>query len=709
MAVIGKIRKHSGLLVIVIGVALAAFVLGDISKTQSRTSNTIGEVNGEEITYKEFSYKVEETMQLQKQQQNRQSFSEMESFLIREQIWDNLVSEIILTEEFVKLGLTLSDDKLSISAEELEELLMGSNPHYLVRQYFTNPQTGVFNPNDVRNVLASLDRMDVNARKQYYDFEQNIIKDQINKKYLNLIRKGYYIPESIAQRMAEYNVQTASVELLAKGAASVNINDVGEVTEKELKNYYNKHKEDFKLEEETRSVDYVVFDVVPSVEDRTRITEEVNELFEEFLAAEDPIMFVNSVSDNRYDSTYYKKGDLPVHIATYIEQVDVGNYFKPYLDNETYYMAKYMDMQFRPDSIKASHILIAYDKAARSTNMRTKEEANKLADSILRVVKRNHKKFENMAVEFSDDPSAKTNKGDLGTFADYTMVPQFLNPLIESSVGSTIKVETPFGYHIVYVGGFINIQRKYQLAIIDRAIEPSRKTNQDYYTMASKFAAENTTIEQFNKTANELGLNKRSFSGMKRMTSSVYDLEYPRQIVRWAFDDDTKVESLSKIFEFDNEKYVIAILTGINSEGYKDFETVKGEIEPIVVREKKLDYLLEQIEDINDFNKIGEKLVAIPENADINYNLAVLGTHGREPEVVGEIFGLKAGEIAKLKGERTVYVVKMKELKTEEVTAKLETFKSQLAANFMTKMYQNLVLEALQGVSDIEEQREKFY
>lgn len=700
MAAIGKIRKHSGLLIIVIGIALAAFILGDLSKASGSRTNTVGEINGEEVSYKEFNARVEQNIEFRKQQQAKQNLTASEAFFVREQTWNQFVNEILLTEEFEDLGLNISTD-------ELAELLHGKNPHYLVRQNFTDPTTGAFNPDIVVNYLRTLNQQNQAARQQYYNFEQAIKQDQINTKFNTLISKGYYFPNSLAEQLMNNSIDVANIQFIAKDVSSVPDSLIN-VTEDELKDYYNKHIEDYQLEEETRAINYVVFEVTPSVDDRLETTDLVNELYQEFLTSENPITFVNSVSDHRYDSTFYKESQLPIQIAQKVENGKIGSFVEPYLDNEVFYMAKLIDMQFRPDSMLASHVLISYQGAQGAKITRTKAQANQLADSLLKVIDRNPKKLAEIAREYSDDPSAKQNDGNIGWFADMGMIPAFNNAVLNAAVGEVIMVETSFGFHIIEVNGKKNISRKYRVAIIDRAIEASSDTYQDYWTMASKFAAENNDIVSFSETVMELGLNNRSFTGMTRMTNNIYDLQYPRQIVRWAFNEKSEVGSVSQIFDFEG-KYVIAILIDIEKSGARAFEKVKFDVEAKIREEKKFEYIQNEIKDVNAFDQIAQKWDVTGETVDVNFNLAVLGSKGREPKVVGEIFGMTSGETKTIVGDRGVYVVKFNELKTPETTTDVERFRKQQTAVFANRIYQNAVITALTKAAEIDDSRHLFY
>ena len=289
-----------------------------------------------------------------------------------------------------------------------------------------------------------------------------------------------------------------------------------------------------------------------------------------------------------------------------------------------------------------------------------------------------------------------------------TMLTDFNNAVVRANVGEVVMVETVFGYHIIEVNGKKDISRKYRVAVIDRSIEASSQTFQDFWTKASKFAAENTDYDSFSKAVAELGLNKRSYSDMIRMTSNIYDLDYPRQIVRWAFSGDTEVGSISPIFDFEG-KYVISILTDIDEKGSRAFEKVKDAVELKVREEKKIEYILNEINGITDFEAIAQKWDKSVEDFDVSFNLAALGSHGREPEVVGEVFGMQKGEFSTVVGKRGVYVVNLKEIKIPDIDIDVELYRTQITSAFTNKIYQNAIIRALVEQAEIDDDRHLFY
>ena len=703
MAVIGKIRKNSGLLVIVIGVALAAFVLGDFSKTQSKNTDTIGEINGEKVSYREFINKLEQNIEYEKQRVGKQNLTANESFSVRQMTWNQYLNDVIMGDEYAAIGLEVSSD-------ELFELVQGNNPHRFIMQYFSNPNTGEFDRNVVLNFLQNIDNMDQATTQQWLQIEKAIKSDQLAQKYINLVRKGYYIPNEFAESEFKAQNEKVKINLIAKSFYDISDSLVS-VTEDEIKGYYQKHISEYQQQEELRDVDYVMFEVKPSVEDRVRTTNQIAELYEEFKTTDDVITFVNSVSDTRYDSTFYKKGELPVQIDEKVFGSKIGTFIEPYLDNDIYHMAKIVDIQNRPDSLNASHVLIGYVGAqfAGPEITRTKEEAKALADSVLRVLRRDKNKINELAVSMSDDPSAEENEGDTGWFPDMAMLASFNNAVLTNPVNSIVIAETAFGYHVIRVMGKKGFANRARVAIIERAIEPSGQTYQDVYTQASKFAALNTTAEEYENAIIEQGLNKRNVPGLRIMSNYIAGIDYPRNIVQWAFKDETEVGSISEIFDFDG-KYVIAILNGIHEEGDLPLEDVYDLAKANLIKEKKFEYVQNQVNGKTGFDQVAASLSVDPKEMELTFASPNIDIYGREPELVGKVFAMKLGETSGLiKGNNGVYQFRIDGVTPAAEDAGVDFYKTQLMMMLESRLANNSLFRALEANSEIEDNRHIFY
>ena len=707
MALIGQIRKHSGLLVVVIGVALAAFVLGDFLKpSQSYQQNYIGEIAGDEIPSQDFFQKVNEQEQVTKEQRKTENLDPQDVFQIKQSIWTQLVQEIIMDQEYEKLGLSLTTD-------ELTDQILGDNPHKYVQQSFTDPNTKTFNHEMVTSFLQNLDGQSPDMKRRYLSLEKMVKEDRLKTKYNTLITKAYSIPDAFAKLDYENNNRKVNFRYVAPKFGSV-ADSLINITDDDLMAYYEEFEYNYE-QDELRSVDYVVFDIKASAEDRTNIANEVNKLYQEFKTTDDVTLFVNSVSDNRYDSTFKKESELPVRIAKEMLESPIGTMVGPYIENEIYNIAKLIERQMRPDSIMMSQLLISYATAPSGMGLseRTQEEAETLIDSLLTVLKKDPSKFETITVEFSDYPTAEDDKGDLGWMMDGDPgFGLFFNEGLDVKVDGIKEMETALGFHIIKVTDKTEPIEKMRVAIVTRAIEPSNITFQDIYLQASAFAGENPTLAQFDTAVVNQGLNKRTAERLNEMSNRIAGVENPRQIVRWAYSINTEMGNVSPVFE-DGKTYIVAILKDITPEGYTPFEKVKEQIRPLVINRKKGDVLVDRINALNSDDlyqiatEMGEK---VDTATDINFMARNIPGFGRENEVIGKLFTLEVEKISKpIKGNNAVFVIVIDEIKEPKDIDVYSIYANQLETAFKTKVTSNVPYRALEKNAEIIDNRLMFY
>jgi len=707
MALIGQIRKHSGLLVVVIGVALAAFVLGDFLKpSQQRQDRYIGEVGGVDITSQEFFTKVNEQEKVTREQRKTDKLEPQDLFQIRQSVWNQFVQEIIMAEEYLKLGL-------QVTTEELSEQILGDNPHKYVQQSFTNPNTQQFDPEMVKSFLQNLDGQSADMKRRYLNLETMVKEDRLKTKYNNLITKGYSIPEAFAKLDYINNNYKVDFRFVAPKFTSV-ADSLVTITDEDLKDYYKEHEYNYE-QDEVRSVDYVVFEVKPSEEDRKNIANEVNKLYDEFKTTEDVTLFVNSVSDTRYDSTYKKESELPARIATEMFESPVGTMVGPYIENEVYNIARLMDRQERVDSIMMSQLLISYATAPSGMNLseQTKEEAEALVDSLFGVIEKNPSKFEELTVEFSNYPNAAEDKGDLGWIVDgdpgFSL---FYTEAADVKVGGVKKMETALGFHIIKVTEKTESIEKVRVAVVTRAIEPSNETFQEVYLEASEFAGENSTLAQFDTAVVNQGLNKRSADRLNRMSNRIAGLENPRSIVIWAYLDNTELGQVSPVYQ-DGKNYVVAALKDITPEGITPFEKVKEQIRPLVLNQKKADVLVDRINALStdDLYQIAAEMDEKVDTAtDISFMARNIPGFGRENEVIGKLMTLPSGQTsAPIKGNNAVFVVVIDEIKEPKEIDVYNIYANQLETAFKNKINANAPYRALEEKTEIVDNRSMYY
>ncbi len=706
MAVIGQIRKHSGLIIVIVGVALAAFVLGDFLQPRNKyQANYIGEIAGEEIPIQDFNSKVEEQIQIRREQQQSDKLSEQDAYQIRQGVWSQMVEEIIMGNEYKKLGLT-------VTSEELSDQILGPEPHRFVQQSFKNSNTQTFDREMVMNFLQNLDEQKPDMKSRYLNLEKMVKEDRLKTKFKNLLTKSYHIPAAFAKLDYENKTKSVNFRFVAPKFSSISDSSV-KVTDEDLRSYYNEFIYNYQ-QEDVRTIDYVVFEIKATAEDRQAIAEDVNKLYSEFQTTTDIATFINSVSDSRYDSAFKKQSELQPRIANQMMTAPIGTFISPYIENEIYYIAKLVDRQSRPDSIKMSQILISYETAPAGMNINKRSELSAifLVDSILEALKKAPEKYESLAMKYSDYPSADQDKGDIGWMVDgdpgYS---NFFNEGLKIKSGEIAKMESPLGYHVIKVTDKTKPVDKARVAIISRSIEPSNQTYQDVYMQASKFSGENKNIAQFDASVTNQTLNKRTADNLSQMSNRIAGIDNPRQIIRWAFVEKTKPGDVSPVFE-DGKRYVVASLKDIGVKGDAPFEKVKEQIRPLVLSRKKADMLINRIQNLNttDLMRVASAMNEKVDTAtNINFMSRNIPGFGRENEVIGKLMTLQPASMQILKGSNAVFVVVVDKFNEPAPVGDYSMYANQLKGSLSTKINSNAFFKALEKDSEITDNRLLFY
>ena len=706
MAVIQKIRNRSGLAIIIIGVAIAAFVIGDFGKKRNSNVTEIGVVNGEPIPYMDFNNKVDETTELQKENTGSDRITEDQAFNIRQSTYNQMLRTIILSEEYDELGLT-------VSPEELFDQVQGKNPHRFILQYFKDPNTGIYDPAMVLNYLKNLDQMEPKNKTQWLQFEKAIKEDRQETKFNNLVAKGFYMPKALL--MLNHMQQTKSLKIRYIAPSYGSIPDsLVKLTDADYQAFYDKNQGYFISDEPYRDIDFVVFEVTPSDIDRKNTAEDVAKIYADFTSVADAKTFTSANTDNRFDTGFVKKGVLPAPLDSLMFNSKIGTFVAPYESGNAWIMAKLIAIQDRPDSMQGSHIMISWEGTQLNENVkRTKEQAKKRADSIAASLKNNPVPFADLARQLSDFPSAKDDGGDLKWFMDggqnYSI---FFNEGLTMQPNDVRVVETAVGYSIFKLTAKTKPVKKVQAAVLQRNIEPSTQTFQDTYLKASTFQGQNKTQAAFDTAVRKEGLSKRNASTVRSNDNYVQGLQNAREIVRWSFGEKTEAGEVSPVFDLAG-KYVVAILKGKTEQGIQPLDKVKERIEPAVRNVKKVELLAKNIEEImkttKDLSAIAQQL-----NARIDTTIVTFITMNqypitRDPEVIGKLFTLPAGSLqGPLQGSMGAYVVIIDEIQEAPPKDDFTMERMQATQTFANRL-PNSLFESLKKSAEIQDNRLLFY
>lgn len=596
MAAIGNIRKHYGLLVAIVGIALLAFVLGDLFKsTNSRRTTNVATVGNEKITYQDYSNLVNMNLENVKAQ-NGGSLSSEDNYYVHANTLEQMIRDIIMKNEYKDLGLVVTGD-------ELYDQFLGENPNQYVVQSFTNPD-GTFNRELIETYLREFQSLNPEMKSNWLNFERAIKEDRLNTKYETLLKKGFYLPSKFAARIYSDKNDKTSAEVYA-----VRYNTVADstvvVNDADNKAFYNNNKNKYQTEA-TRSIDYIVFEINPSQADVEYSRNFVNELKNDFAQVENAANFVNANSDLPYDSTWMSRKDVPAELESVIfdKNNGVGFVYGPY-EHEGYY-------------------------------------------NVAKIVAKE---------QYS---------------ADSVMV---------------------------------------RLAVVAHEITPSTATYQNVFAEANRFVTENTTAEEFNKAIEEQGLNKRTYPNLRANTSYITGISNARQIVRWAFDQETKVGDMSTIFDLDN-MYVVAVLTKAVKEGYTPAEDIAERYEFVIKKEKKGAMLAEQAKAFGgDYQKMIDELKGEKTTVEnVTFEGRGFGNFGVEDKVIGTVIGMKEGETSEpIIGGNGLYVVKVTKETPAETTADYSNIVREQRTRFNNQILNNSAYSALKDNTKIEDNSILFY
>ena len=702
MATLQSIRNRAGIAIaIFIGLALAAFILGDLFKSSSSITRgkqmELAEIDGKTLTYPEFQAKVSELEEIYKMNSGKSSIDAQTSEQIREQSWQNVVRNLTMKDIYEELGI-------SVCSAELFDMVQGKNPHAIIQSIFRDPNTGTLNRGALIQFLKFQQSNTTGKERNYWLFIENqIVEERSFTKYNSLLAKGIYVTTDEAKSDIKGRNHQANIQFVGKSYASIPDSEV-KVTDDELNAYYSKNKEKYK-QENNRSIEYVSFPVVASKTDEDKLIKWSNDIKTEFATVEDPAAFVNINSDVPFDPTYFKKDDLSPELSAFAFAGKVGDIYGPYKENKSWKLAKIQKFEELPDSVEARHILIRVNTQADLA------KATATIDSIKNLILVKGQKFEDVARAKSEDTGSANNGGSLGWMRRGMMVKPFEDAAFFGKVNDLQVVKTQYGIHLLQVINRSKTSPNVQLAVINRVIEPSSQTYQATYSAASKFASENQDLKKFNAAVVAQGLNKRMATVLEN-DKEVTGLDNSRLLIRAAYK--AKVGSLilsnegTPIFEL-GDQFIIATLTGEQEKGIASFIVAKPRVELEVKKEKKAQQLIEKMSGKTDLNQLASDLkVTVGEAQNISSESYSIPGVGFEPAIAGASTILEANQVSKpVAGATGVYVVKAISVNTG-TDSNIASSKQRLAAsiNYRANM---LAFEALRENAKIVDKRSKFY
>ncbi len=706
MATLQKLRNRAGLLIsIIIGFALLGFILNDLFGSKSKRSlfsnsqYEIAEISGKSIPQKDYLKKVDNMASVYKFTLGRNNLNEVFMDNIRTDVWEKMVQDFVMEKQYKELGLAVSSD-------ELFDMFQGSNPHPLIRQFFSDRETGQVNRSQLFRFLQETQEDNNVEEKRFRIYLENEIhRYTIFLKYDNLISKGLNTTTLEAKRMLNESNKTVNFDFVVQRFNTVP-DSVIAIKEKEITDYYKKHKTDFE-QDASRDIRYIYFEVVPSEDDYNTAEKEINEIKSRFIEAQDIKLFVENNSDLPYDYRNYTYDSLPEILRDSLFDAKIGTICGPYFEDGSYKLARLTEINYLPDSVRARQIFLP-------RSQRNAVQVLKLADSLKNMIVEKRADFAELAMTNSVDATAKEG-GDMGWFSESDLI--YLKSLSDScffgKIGDVKMIATSYGYHIVEILEQSARVKKVQIGIVVKKVRVSEETDRGYFMYASEFAGLNNTYDKFNAAIEKQDLVPRFAKNLNPLEKNITGLDSPRALVKWAYDNDE--HAVSGVFRL-GDKLVIAAIDKVRLKGHAPVEDVRAEIEIEVKKEKKAEFIIKslsgKLNDIKSLEELASELNTEVQTAtNIRFTSRSIGAAGIEPNVISTALVLDAGTLSDpITGNSGVYIITVTDVNDapEPVYADVRREMQFMERNYITRVYYS-AYEVLKEMAKIKDLRTKFF
>lgn len=668
MTTLQRIRNHGIILLIVVGVAMLAFILGDFLNSGSsffnRSRENVGVIAGHKVHYTEYEAAKDQLTEVYKIESGSNDINEELGMQIRSQVWQMMLMDYTLREQAQAIGM-------DVTAEELSNLCIGENPHQLItqRRAFYD-ETGKFNRFALINFLNSLAQepetqeqaANMQQAKNYWLYWENAVRlTHMQDKYVNLLSQLLTANPLDAKYAFDARQTTVNVEFVQQPFFAV-ADSLVKVTDADIKKLYNAQKEQYKRTP-NRSLVYVGFPIEPSEADFSEVEKLMKTLENDFQTKEDVATIVNSNSDILYDGRDYSETTIPAEYKEFAfgKGVKKGQYTELTFANDTYSMARIMECGYsKPDSVKL--VLVANGEG--------------------------------------------TEDVELGWFQASELQKTIADPAFAGKKGSTFTVSSGMGEQTFKIADKSNPTPKVKLAILSRKVTPSSKTYGILYNEAKQFIVNNNSIDSLRQSAQELGLSVTPAFALDANADKVNDLKNSRPIVRWAYE--ATVGDLSDVFECGNQ-FVVAALTEINDGEYRTLNEVRAELQMQALADKKADYIINQLNGVTTLEAAAELFDAEIQSAEgISLASYRLGAAGVEPAVIGAALALESNTTSTpVKGNIGVYMVRIgeKTVAEGELNAEQEIQQLNMRTSYSAP-YQAIAL--IEENAEVEDNRARF-
>lgn len=717
MATLERIRRRGVFLVVVVGLAMFAFIIGDfLNSSQTyfgQAKQKVAVIDGKTLKYPEFQNAIDQLTVVYKIETGQTGNDEMNE-QIREQVWTNFLNSTLIGEQAAKLGLT-------VPKEELNDLTIGQHisPIITGRRVFVDPQTGVFSKQALLNFLTGLNQAlqkndpqhaeEIKQYEQYWDFWITMVKENtMQQKYVTLLSKT--ITSNALDAKYSFDRNETSVDMTYTMQPYYSIPDASvTVTESEIKTLYNKQKERYR-QDANNDFKYVLIPIKPSQADFATVSQKIDRLKANFTSASDVASIVNNNSDSKYINVPLTKNDIPPYLQDFAFNGNAGDVFGPTLENDTYVMAKIVEAKvMEPDSINIRHIFVAAQTDTATTI---------LADSIQNAIK-GGADFAVLAKKYSRIQQTAANGGEIGWVREPNLLQMGFNQNLASKIFKAglkeiIVDKEPQGIQLIQVTEQKNMIPKVKVGVVSIKVIPSDATREQYYNQAKQFAASATSLSNFDATAKTQGLIVHPATQVDPNAPQIGMIKNSRSVVRWV--NDNKIGTVSDVLECgtQNDQLIVAVITAKRDKGYRSLEDVTPDLKAQLITDKKAEMMIKNITSAMTRAQTLPALAAtlnlkMDTATNVNFYSNGGGSLTNEPMIIGAATASQANKLsAPLQGKMGVYVFSISNIQQKKDPFILQNEETMLDSR-QNYMLPYIMFQVLKEKADIQDNRAKFF
>ena len=709
MATLEKIRSKAGLLIGIVGFALFAFVFGDLQSCQTffqQSQNNVATVNGESIGYEDFHSKLEISTNNFKNSLGGASLSEAQLDQVRQMVFDEMVSSILLNKTCKNLGIVVGGD-------EEKDIILGDNISPTIQQIsiFQNPQTRTFDRVGYLQFVQMMESDDLsmypletqmqleNQKESWKNLKKNVVEQKLLTKFSTLLMSAIVSNSLDAKAAFNDNSVNVDFDVVSQPYNMIPDTDI-EVTDSEIAKLYELRKSSFK-QDKAKVINYIAVNIIPSEEDFSEVSSQIESLRVDLENSTNPADIVNENSDVNFIDAYISEPHLTPEVRSFAATASIGDIDGPILLNRTFHMNKLLSVKQAPDSVKINQIMFpGNDESIYKSTF----------DSLINVIK-SGKLFS----EVSLDETQGQSDGDMGWHTESSLVrgidENFANALFNAKVNEIFTVKSSYGIHLVQVVEKTNPVKKYKIASVIMEVTPSQDTYNKLYNNLNQFISRNNTLEKFKVSATEAGYFCQTDVQISENQNNISNIENSRQVIRWV--NNSKKGAVSDVFECQNY-FIAAAVEGELKAGFRPLAEVSDILKRELINEKKGAKIVESLKSKN-LNTLEDYAEAMNSNVQdvkfVTFATSRITGLGVDPVVNAKALASEIGKITgPFAGNFAVYVLSLTNKTANEHEYNDELQKQQMN---MQNSYRIMQLiqdnNLLKEKASIEDNRSRFY